>query len=1102
MTCPRCGAVAALANFCSMCGEALAWNCAECGKTNAGQEQFCAACGRANPNYLTKVLSVIERRSITAMFVDLVGSTAIGIDLDPEDLHSTIGQYHRRTARIVKRLGGMVVRYLGDGILVCFGYPKAAEDDAERAVRSSVAVAEAVRNLDSRAGPPGTLCTRIGIATGLVVIGEHDHTNTSIDAAIVGNTLNLAARLQASGTPGSIVIDDATRRLIGNLFTCHNLGRLNLKGFATPVQAWEVVSENLVSSRFEALRPNSQVSFVGRQEELVMLVKRWDQACSSDGQVVLFLGEAGIGKSRLISEFAMQPHAKPEVCIRLSCSPHSQDMPLYPVIRQLEGAAGLVASDDFERRDAKLRNLLLPAGCSDADVALITDLVSVAETSVSNAGAMSLRRKKDLTFAALLHYVAGLAHRKTLMIIIEDVHWADPSTRELLDLLVDELEQLPALMIVSARPEYQPSWINQPHVTLRLLSRLNRRETISLVSSMAELAGGPNLAERVVDEIVARSDGVPLFIEELTNAVVEAGYSPDLPKNFVEPLSHSRVPSSLQASLTARLDRLEASREIAQTGAVIGRNFSFEMLHELSGMPHGQLEEGLGRLVQTGLASVRGIPPDASYTFKHALLQDAAYSSLSRDRRRVLHFRLAEILERRRVGISLEPGLVAWHFVQAGVPERSVDYYLAAARKALARSALAEAISHLRNGLQQLNKVATSDDLSRRELDFQIALGLALIDHQGSGSEGVRIALERARDLCRLLRDRRRLLVVLDALVSNHHFARAEADKMLTYSEEIEVIAQESGDDVSKLWALRMRAAASFLQGRFSEARDGMQRVLAQLNDVGDEHERKRLARDPTVSAYMNLGICVTMLGYPERGWAISRTGLEHAERLGNPIILISALRRACVQGMIQRDTNSVRNFAARLLALNKEYETFVYAREGNICEGWAKLWSEYDAGQLERVFSSLKDLDEGNHWVMLPFFMASVAEVIDKWGCREEAIGLLRRAAVLCRSGEQWCEAEIMRLQARLAAPHSTGELLMSSIQVARKQGAKLWELRSATCLAELLTTQGEFAAAQELLAPIYDFYSEGFEIKDLIAARAAISRAGSSRVGRMKAR
>jgi len=1093
--CPRCNATVGSGDkFCGDCGAPLPWLCGACGSNNPAGKRFCSNCGAAaaaveadsRDSLETAPASLAERRQLTVMFADLVGSTALGARLDPEDLREVIAAYHGCITGLVAKAGGFIAKYMGDGVLVYFGYPQANEDDAERALRAGLSIANAVAHLNTAAGPPGTLSGRVGIATGLVIVGDLIGSGPSMESAAVGETPNLAARLQAAAEPGTVVIDEATHRLTGRLFEYRDLGLANFKGLDSAVHVWAVLGEAVIDSRFEALR-SSQGSLVGREEELALLLRRWDQVRNGEGRVVLLSGEPGIGKSRLISALEQSLGEQSPGRFRLVCSPHYQDTPLHPVIRQLKHAAGLQNEDDHVTQHEKLSRLL-GRTAPEIDVALLADLISIPGAAEKLPDTLTPRHRKEMTFAAVLRHLGDSARQNPVIAVVEDIQWADPTTVELLAVQIDGIESLPILLVVTTRAEMRPPWASRPQVTIQVLGGLHHRQAVSIIN---EVAGAASLPTEVVERIISRADGVPLFIEELTKTVLERGERPSKRglRAPVEPLSAEMVPISLQASLMARLDRLGPGKEVAQIGSVIGREFSFQAVLALGRAPAKKMQEALDRLVHAGLASARGEPPDLVYSFKHGLVQDAAYASLLRDRRRDLHLRLAEALEKNAIrGIAAEPQLIAWHFAEAGVPEKSIDYYLKSAERTTGRYAFTEMVSQLRKGLRQIQYLPAGAEAQRHELALQLALGRALIDYRGSGSEEVREAFERARELCLATGETKQLLPVLDGLALNYHFAHSESTKMLEYADELYELGRSTGDAQSLLWARRARSSANLLLGRFEQARNEMKIVIDTYEKIGDKAEDPRMARDPRVSTYMNFGICLTALGYVNTGAAMSFQGLGYAERLNQVVSLTTGLRRSCVQMMMQRNAPGVAYLSARLLTVNAEHETFAGTHEGIIFRGWAHLHGHRDAEIFPQVRGAIEELHARKHWVFLPFFMVSVAEVMSDNGDQSAAAELVQRAAELVdRTGEQWCEPEIIRLKARMSLKNAeeASSLLQSSIAKAREQSAKLWELRAARDLAVLLDGQKKREAACELLAPVYGWFTEGLDSPDLLEAK-----------------
>jgi class 3 adenylate cyclase len=566
-----------------------------------------------------------ERRQLTVMFCDLVGSTALSTRLDPEDLRDIITAYHRRCTELVERNDGFVAKYMGDGVLAYFGYPQAHEHDAERAVRAGLALVEAVPKLKITSSD--TLQVRIGIATGLVVVGDLIGAGAAQEQAVVGETPNLAARLQTLAEPGTVVIAASTRRLIGGLFEYRDLGTTALKGFAQSVPAWQVLGAGTAESRFEALRATT-TPLIGRDEEVDLLMRRWKQAKGGEGCVVLISGEPGIGKSRIAQSVAERISAEPHARLRYFCSPHHQDSALYPSITQLERAAGFRREDTPEQRLAKLE-AVLSQGTNDLSeaVPLLAELLSIPTGDRYPPLNLTPQKRKEKTLHAQLAQVEGLAARQSVLMVFEDTHWSDPTTHESLDLLIERVPTLRVLVIITFRPEFTPPWVGRPHVTMLNLNRLPTRQRAKMI---AHVAGDKPLPKEITDQIVDRTDGVPLFIEELTKTVIESGIVTETGNRFTVtgPLPQLAIPTSLHASLLARLDRLAPAREVAQIASALGRSFSHELISAMAPMPRRQLDDALAQLVHAELIFRRGTAPDAEYTFKHALVQDAAYGTM------------------------------------------------------------------------------------------------------------------------------------------------------------------------------------------------------------------------------------------------------------------------------------------------------------------------------------------------------------------------------------------------------------------------------------------------------------------------------------------
>jgi class 3 adenylate cyclase/tetratricopeptide (TPR) repeat protein len=683
-----------------------------------GEGQF--AEGRQSAPETRDAAREAERRHLTVMFCDLVGSTSLSSRLDPEDLREVIAAYHRAVAEVVACFDGFVSRFMGDGVLVYFGYPQAHEDDAERAVLAGLGAIAAVGRLDVKSIK---LQARVGIATGLVVVGDLIGEGSAQEQTVVGETPNLAARMQGIAEPNSEVIAESTRRLVGDMFELEDLGTKALKGIAAPVPVWAALRPSSAESRFDALHGGRLTALVGREEELDLLLRRWSRAKAGEGQVVLLSGEAGIGKSRLTAALLECLAGEPQARLRYSCSPHHTHSPLYPFITQLEAAAGFKpgsgAGQKFDRLKALLRS---NAANAERDVALIAELLGVPTDESYPPLAISPQQKREMTLNALLDHLEGMAARGPVLIVFEDVHWIDPTSQDLLDRILARVASLPVLLASTFRPEFEPVWVGEPHVTMLPLSRLGRRDSAVLI---AGITGDKALPDAVVEQILSHTDGVPLFIEELTRALLESGLLHETTDRYVldRPLPHFAVPTTLQASLVARLDRLGPAREVAQIGAAIGREFAHELVAAVSASVPTDLDSSLGRLVSSGLVSRRGTPPDETYAFKHALVQDAAYGTLLRSRRQQLHASIARALvERFPAMAESRPEVVAHHFTEASLAAEAVGYWRKAGQLSSARSASREAVSSFERALSLLEGLTES--MFTLEQGFEIRLEL------------------------------------------------------------------------------------------------------------------------------------------------------------------------------------------------------------------------------------------------------------------------------------------------------------------------------------------------------------------------------------------
>jgi class 3 adenylate cyclase len=712
-----------------------------------------------------------ERRQVTVMFCDLVGSTALSARLDPEDMREIIGAYHRCCAEQITKAGGFVAKYMGDGVLAYFGYPQAHEDDAERAVRSAVALTDTIKNV--RTAHETSLQVRTGIATGLVVVGDLIGEGDAQERGVVGDTPNLAARLQAIAEPGQVVISQGTRRLTGGMFEYHDLGKVTLKGLADPVQAWLVTGRSRIESRFEAHHETKLTPLVGREEELDLLLRRWRQAVSGEGRAVLLSGEPGIGKSRLTVALQERLQEEPHTRLRYFCSPHHTDSALYPTITQLERSAGLERGDTPEAKFDKITSLLGPSSGHESDTQLLAELLSIPTDDRYAPLNWSPQRKKEKTFEAVLRQLETLSRQRPVFVVYEDVHWIDPSSRELLDMTVERVATLPVLLVITFRSDFQPPWSGQAHVSTLTLSRFGRREGTVLVE---RVAGNNALRDEITAEIVERTDGIPLFVEELTKAVVEAGAGEeDVASTLNKALpSASAVPATLHASLMARLDRLgPVAREVAQIGAAIGREFSYAVLAPVAQKSGAEVRTALSRLTEAGLVFCRGTPPQALLLFKHALVRDVAYGSLLRGQRQQLHARIVATLLREADVADQQPEVLAQHCTEAELNDQAVVYWSKAARQSMARYSMIEAVAQAHKGMDVLARLPDGRPRWQQELELQSALGGALNVSVGAATAETGQVYVRARALCERLGDTATLVQVVSGLAT-HYAQRCE----------------------------------------------------------------------------------------------------------------------------------------------------------------------------------------------------------------------------------------------------------------------------------------------------------------------------------------
>jgi class 3 adenylate cyclase/predicted ATPase len=1026
-----------------------------------------------------------ERRQLSLMFCDLVGSTPLATRVDPEDLHDIIGAYHRTVSEAIGRFDGFVAKFMGDGVLAYFGYPHAHEHDAERAVYAGLAVIDAVARLTERGED---LAVRVGIATGLVVVGDLIGKGAAQERGVVGETPNLAARLQALAAPNGLIVADATRRQVGTLFEFEDLGAQQLAGFAAPQRVWRVLGESGIVSRFEALRSGA-TPLVGRRAELERLFGEWQHASAGKGRVALISGEPGIGKSRLVAEFADYLRSEPHVRLRYFCSPHHSNSALYPFITQLERAAGFAREDTAEQKRVKLNVLLARAAKSANEIELIAELMSLPN-DVADLNLVP-QRKRQLLLEALVHQLDGLALIQPVLIVFEDAHWSDATSRDLLGLLIQQLKRSPVLMLITFRPEFDPPWRDLMHVMSLTLNRLTGAEGVTLVE---QLAGNRPLSGVIVEEIVERTDGVPLFVEELTKSVLESTDRGDLAAVLTaSPAPLTAIPSTLHASLTARLDRLgTAAKEVAQIGTVLGREFSYELIRLVAARP--DLDEALGRLTEAGLLFRRGDLPHSSYLFKHALVQDAAYSTLLRRRRQQLHGRVAEALEAHFPELrDSQPELFAQHYADAGLVEKSVVYWGKSGRRSAARSAMAEAAAQLQKGLDQLALLPDTPERKQQELELRSSQGTVFTSIKGAGAPETGQAYARAHELWEQLGSPAGFLHIPFGQ-SNYHIQRGEVALAQRLAEGLLGVSHRRNDSAGMVLGHYSAGRNLMLIGKFASSRWHSEKALSLYDPKLHRSLVLELAFPPNVSSLGNLGFVLFCLGYPDQAAEHSSASIVEARRLAHRTCIAASLAFEARRLSLLGDHAALSERTDELVAVATEQGFRFWSAEGTLLRGWVKV-KDGDVAEgisLLRAGTTALRATGMEAWTPHPF--ALLAEACEIAGEFEESLAWLDRALqVVETTGISWLAAELNRRQGQLLLRQGNNEaaeeLYGKALGIAREQEAKLWELRAAVSLARLRRDQGHRVEARDLLAPVYSWFTEGFDTPDLKEAKALLA-------------
>jgi predicted ATPase/class 3 adenylate cyclase len=1004
-----------------------------------------------------------ERRQLTVLFCDMVGSTALSVRLDPEDLRAILREFQRCCREAVTLYEGRVLQFYGDGVLACFGFPAAHEDDAERAVNAALAVQQSISTM-SVGGAPRIKC-RIGIATGVVVVGDLLGGGSGRELSLVGEAPNLAARLQQLAKPDQIVVSSSTRRLLGQVFDLADVGERRLKGFERRIRAWRVLGPSRIASRFEARRGPRLTPLIGRKPELRLLHRRFRKAKRGEGQLILVSGEAGIGKSRLVAALRQRVAEEPHQLLLFQCSSQHSSSASYPVVRHLEEAAGFTRDDPPALKLDKLAAMTerhLGEG-SGAAIPLLAALMSLPLDGRYTLPQLTPSQRKTRTIGTLLALIEARAKEGPALLIFEDVHWIDPSSLEFVERLRDRLSAWRMMAVLLFRPDFVLPWTDEPHVVALTLNRLDRVEVAAMIATLAK---DNSLSRTIVAQIAAKTDGVPLFIEEMTSAVLEA-------QRVDATSSMLAVPDTLHDSLMARLDRLAPMKAVAQVAATIGREFPLALLEKVMPLPKREVEAAIDRLLASGLLFPTGHQANRIYAFKHALVQDEAYASLLRDERRALHVRIAEALCRDFADAAAgAPEVVAHHYTQARERALAITYWAKAGQRASERSAFAEAVTHLQTALALLAELPEDPQRYERELQLRQALGGALIAAKGFAADETFETFKRALELCRQFGDSPQIFSVLSGIVG-FHVARGEFEQSRAIAEDLLERARRQEDSTARLMGHRALGMSLFLIGEFAAARDELTQAL-ELYDV-DRHGALAAVflQDPKAAGLAYLALTSVLLGEIEAGLAHGRAAVTHAENLHHPHSICYALTFLAGAHAICGEASAAAVIAERVMTLAGEYGFPQWLAGASMIRGWARV----QLGDIERGLAegrgSIASLQATGALIYVHFARYLLAQSLAKAGEAEEALALVEQllAEAAATSG-RWYEADLHRLKGDLllarGEPVAAQRCYERGMATAIRQGARHWQARAASALAALRREQSGAADPSAMPAPL----------------------------------
>ncbi|MGB9271562.1 MAG: adenylate/guanylate cyclase domain-containing protein [Pseudolabrys sp.] len=1029
-----------------------------------------------------------EFRQITVMFCDLVGSTQLSEKLDPEDLQKIIDSYRRECSTAIRRYGGEVARYLGDGVLAFFGWPYAHEDDAPRAVHAALEIVSVVTKISESV----TLACRVGVCSGPVVVGEIRNSTASWSMDAVGETPNIAARLQTLAEPDTVLISESTRRLVSATFDLQGLGPQALKGITEPVRAYRVLAAKSAGSRFEAAHAGTLTPLVGRSSELRLLLDRWEKVKEGDGQVILLSGIPGVGKSRLLHELKSHVEEEPHILLHHQCSPYHNQSAFHPVIEQIEQAAHLIAREADADKITKLQAYLPRSTNSSIEpLLLIANLLSISTENQQHLSELTPQQIKNRTISTLVEMLLAFSVQRPTLCIFEDAHWLDASTLELLELMISRIAHARVLLIVSSRPEFRPTWLAHANVSTHSLTRLSQAEVRTMIR---DLLRGGNMPQKLVDQIIEKADGVPLFIEELTSSTLSAPLRETL--GHTEQPASLRVPETLSDALMERLDRAAPSRRVAQIAAVIGREFSDDLLSAAARIDEEDMQSALSLLEQADIIYRVGISPFVRFAFKHVLLRDAIYDSLLKSKRQQIHADIAAILVHDFPKlVENQPEVLALHYQEASNHQMAIRYWFESGQRALAHSANVEAIANFRKALQLLNALPETPERIKQEIDIQLALGIPLIAVRGYTAAETREAFSRARTLCLRLGDIPEYFQALFGLWGNHWMC-GKNDEALRMADEFLSRSRALSDPVLLMVANRVMGSTLLTLGDFQSSASHFEETI-RLSTGREERPLYNLYMvGPRAASLLLLSWDLWILGYPDQALSRVSEALASGKDLGHPYTVAFAHYMTSVVHLLRGDAAHALESAERSFEMSQEQRFSLYAILSRISRGRA-------IGELGRLGEARVELTQGidearrnGVGFMLPMMDSWLADVHTKTGENEYALSFVERALTNIGdvTGRSW-EAELHRQRAQILLALDPSKLreaeshLQKSIEVARGQSAKSLELRAATNLAELWRAQGRPDEARALLEPICHWFNEGAETADLKQARDAQS-------------